>query len=689
MDPRLTRAAEKPARRLSYIEESARIRVAAHRGSYQRPNRDRLSRLPVQSFPEYRAVSTRDEEPAPERDPLLGTILAGRYRIEALVGSGGMGAVYRAEHVHMRKAVAVKVLHKQMTAFPEVVARFEREAVAGGRIEHPHVVSASDFGQLEDGSFYLVLEFVEGQSLAKLVSKSGALGALRSLRIARQIVEALQAAHGAGIVHRDLKPDNVMLIVKDDQPDFVKVLDFGIAKIKVEEAVEQQNLTQIGTVFGTPEYMSPEQARGELVDARADLYTVGVILYEMLSGISPFKDDDLVVVLTRHLTADPPPLPADLDPMIVDLVLLMLRKNRDERVQTAAELIERIDVILGAPVSAVGFAGIPSSGSARARLGTLSSSDLDAASTRDVAVSEGLAPTLLGQSTFAGLPAGSSASLLNRPVWLGRRSVPLWLLGAGALGSVFGIATLIVVASLIFGGKSEASISKDGARAAAAKDPELAQLIARAETGDQTALAELTARPENARTQGAWRALGHGYAKLGQFSASISAYQSGVAAAPELLKDPQLLADVRLAALDSQSSDAAMKLAASALGASGADILYDVWESSKTVPSRAALSKQARGLLDDDAERAQASPALRVLLELGKAQKEGCASVKRWLGHAAAAGDARVVPALKRFDDHRGCGFLGLADCYGCLRAGKDLANTADSAAARPAPSFD
>jgi serine/threonine protein kinase len=645
----------------------------------------------VQSFPEYRAVSTRDEEPAPERDPLLGTILAGRYRIEELVGSGGMGAVYRAEHVHMRKAVAVKVLHKQMTAFPEVVARFEREAVAGGRIEHPHVVSASDFGQLEDGSFYLVLEFVEGQSLAKLVGKSGALGALRSLRIARQMVEALQAAHGAGIVHRDLKPENVMLVVKDGEPDFVKVLDFGIAKIKVEEAVEQQNLTQIGTVFGTPEYMSPEQARGELVDSRADLYTVGVILYEMLSGLSPFKDEDLVVVLTRHLTAEPPPLPTDLDPMIVDLVLLLMRKNRDERVQTAAELIERIDVILGAPVSAVGFAGIPSSGSARARLGTLSSSDLDAASTRDVVASAGLAPTLVDESSFEGLPDGvPRESLLSRPVWLGRHRVPLWLLGAGALGSVFGIAALIVVASLIFGGKSEASTSKDGTVAApGAKDPELEQLIARAETGDQTALAELTARPEKTRPLGEWRALGHGYAKLGQYGASLSAYQSGVVAAPELLKDPKLLADVHLAALDVQSSDAAMKLAASALGAPGADILYDVWESSKAVPSRAALTKQARAYLDDDAERAKASPALKVLLELGKAQKEGCASVKRWLGRAAAEGDARVVPALKRFDDRRGCGFLGLADCYGCLRAGKELGSTADSVSARPAPSFD
>ena len=226
-------------------------------------------------------MSTREEEHAAEGDALLGTILAGRYRIEQLLGSGGMGAVYRAEHVHMRKAVAVKVLHREMTAFPEVVARFEREAVAAGRIDHPHVVSASDFGQLEDGSFYLALEFAEGHSLAKLVHTEGALQPERALRIARQIAEALQAAHGVGIVHRDLKPENVMLVVKDSDPDYVKVLDFGIAKIKVEGAAEQPALTQIGTVFGTPEYMSPEQARGEPADARADLYTVGVILYEM------------------------------------------------------------------------------------------------------------------------------------------------------------------------------------------------------------------------------------------------------------------------------------------------------------------------------------------------------------------------------------------------------------------------
>ncbi|MEI9948938.1 MAG: serine/threonine-protein kinase [Pseudomonadota bacterium] len=634
-------------------------------------------------------MSLRDDDQSAERDALLGTLLAGRYRMEALIGSGGMGAVYRAEHVHMRKAVAVKVLHKEMTAFPEVVARFEREAVAAGRIEHPHVVSASDFGQLEDGSFYLVLEFIEGQSLGKLVSKLGALSPTRALRITRQIVEALQAAHGVGIVHRDLKPDNVMLVDRDDDPDFVKVLDFGIAKIKVEETAEQPVLTQIGTVFGTPEYMSPEQARGELVDARADLYTVGVILFEMLAGVSPFKDDDLVVVLTRHLTADPPPLPATVEPMIQDLVRLLMRKNRDERVQNAAELIERIDSILGAPTSAAGFAGVPASGVMRARLAPLSSPDLPVASAADPG--QGFAPTILGETTPHALALnGRADSLLKRPVSLGRQTIPLWLFGAGALLSVLGIAALIVIGSLLFGGKHEAATIKDDAsNSNVAKDSELSALIARAAAGDQTALAQLSARPEPMRAGNEWLALGRGYAKLEHLSASLSAYQKGVLAKPELSRDPALLADVRRAMLDAQTSEAALKFAVSALGASGADLVYDVWDSSKAVPSRAALSKLARTYLDDDALRAKASPALRLLLELGKAQKEGCASVKRWLGRAASEGDARVLPALKRFDDRRGCGFLGLSDCYSCLRAGKDLATAASAAGVRPAPNFD
>ena len=171
------------------------------------------------------------EETNQEEPGLVGTVLAGRYRIERLLGSGGMGAVYLAEHVLMKKAVAVTVLHGEMTAHAEIVARFEREAVAAARIDHPNVAAAMDFGRLDDGSFYLVLEYVGGQSLRQLVEAGARSTSLGALAIAHQIAEGLTAAHAAGIVHRDLKPDNVMLVAQPDGRESVKVLDFGIAKV--------------------------------------------------------------------------------------------------------------------------------------------------------------------------------------------------------------------------------------------------------------------------------------------------------------------------------------------------------------------------------------------------------------------------------------------------------------------------
>src|ERR1700735_2645146 len=248
---------------------------------------------------------------------LIGSVLSGRYRIDRVLGEGGMGAVYEAEHTHMRKRLAVKVLHPEMSRLPEVVARFEREALAAAHIDHPNIAAATDFGMLEDGSFFLVLEFVEGHSLREALSK-GALELGRALHIANQIASAVSRAHILGIVHRDLKPENVMLVAKDGDPDFVKVLDFGIAKVPVGSIASEEPaasaasgapkiLTQLWMVYGTPEYMAPEQALGQSVDARADLYAVGVMLYEMLGGTRPFDHDSKVSLLGMHVTARVPP----------------------------------------------------------------------------------------------------------------------------------------------------------------------------------------------------------------------------------------------------------------------------------------------------------------------------------------------------------------------------------------------
>jgi eukaryotic-like serine/threonine-protein kinase len=289
-------------------------------------------------------------ESAPDAQAKLeaGTVVAGRYRVERLLGTGGMGAVYRAEHVHMRKTVALKVLHRELASVNEVVARFEREAIAAARIEHPNVVAASDFGKLEDGSFYLALEYVDGKSLRQLLAE-GPLPTERVVEIARQTALALSAAHAADIVHRDLKPDNVMLLPEADGSSRVKVLDFGIARVSVPNAPDATHLTRVGVVMGTVAYMSPEQATGQAVDGRSDLYALGVMMYEMIAGRQPFEAELPAQVLARQLVEPPPPLPPATPPGLVSLVMDLLAKAPADRPATARDVLERLAGLSGVP----------------------------------------------------------------------------------------------------------------------------------------------------------------------------------------------------------------------------------------------------------------------------------------------------------------------------------------------------
>ncbi|MGH7270371.1 MAG: serine/threonine-protein kinase, partial [Polyangiaceae bacterium] len=295
-------------------------------------------------------------------ESLVGSVLSGRYLIEALIGEGGMGAVYRAQHTHMRKRLAVKVLHPEMSRLAEVVARFEREAMAAAHIDHPNVATATDFGKLDDGSFFLVLEFVEGQSLRDTVA-GGPIELGRAIHVARQIASAVGRAHTLGIVHRDLKPENVMLVRREEDPDFVKVLDFGIAKVPVgaitggPHATGQQ-LTQLGMVYGTPEYMAPEQALGQEVDPRADQYAIGVMLFEMIAGARPYDHESKVTLLGMHVTAPIPRLRercpgADVPPSIETVVTRLLAKEASARFADTRELVDALDTAV-AELAAIG-----------------------------------------------------------------------------------------------------------------------------------------------------------------------------------------------------------------------------------------------------------------------------------------------------------------------------------------------
>jgi serine/threonine-protein kinase len=272
---------------------------------------------------------------------LIGQIVSDRYRIVELIATGGMGSVYRGEHVHMLKDVAIKVLSPEAERLPELVERFRREAIAGAHIRHPNIASATDFGQLADGTYFLVLEYVRGTTL-DLVIEKGPVSVERAVRIARQVASALAAAHEMGIVHRDLKSRNVMLV--DGQDDLVKVIDFGLARVDMDQVsslsapAQAPALTVVGELFGTVAYMAPESVLGmNAVDARSDLYALGVILYELLSGRRPFEADEPQEVFRQKRTLSPPPIPGAPAPLEA-IVMRLLEKDPDKRFQTAADL---------------------------------------------------------------------------------------------------------------------------------------------------------------------------------------------------------------------------------------------------------------------------------------------------------------------------------------------------------------
>jgi serine/threonine-protein kinase len=266
-------------------------------------------------------------------------VLGDRYRILARLGTGGMGAVYRAEHLTLKRDVAVKVLLPEMGNKEEFVRRFQREAESASRLAHINIISVTDFGRTPDGLLFLVMEYLDGEALSALIRR-GPVALPRAVVIFGQILDGLGHAHAAGIVHRDLKPDNIMLVEREGRSDVVKLLDFGIAKVTDPEG-HREALTQAGVIFGTPEYLSPEQALGEPVDARADLYAAGVILYEMLTGRRPFESDDKVKIISMHLSHAVPGIETldlgfALPGPVTELVMQALEKPREHRFSSAA-----------------------------------------------------------------------------------------------------------------------------------------------------------------------------------------------------------------------------------------------------------------------------------------------------------------------------------------------------------------
>jgi tRNA A-37 threonylcarbamoyl transferase component Bud32 len=290
--------------------------------------------------PNATAIFTEEE---PKIEDLTGRSI-GNYLITEKLGEGGMGAVYKGEHKLIGKKVAFKFLLRELSNKPDLVQRFFNEAKAVNQVGHPNIIDITDFGVTADGYHYFVMELLEGQELSKALKGGGPMDQPRAFHIVRQAADALAASHARGIVHRDLKPDNIFLINRPGDRDFCKLLDFGIAKLL--ENNDEMHKTRTGMVLGTPYYMSPEQANGDEVDHRTDIYALGIIMYQMLTGRVPFTGKTFSQIMVALLTAPPEP-PRNLNPQITEatnaLILKAIHKDKNQRFQTMREFLDALN----------------------------------------------------------------------------------------------------------------------------------------------------------------------------------------------------------------------------------------------------------------------------------------------------------------------------------------------------------
>jgi serine/threonine-protein kinase len=405
-------------------------------------------------------VSASTETARPDAE--LGAVVDGRYRLLERVGLGGMGAVYRAEHVGMGRVVAVKILRPELGGRAEAIERFTREAQASARVAHKNVCAVSDFGVRDDGTLYLVMEFLRGETLRERLDRAGRLPWPSAVTIARRVARGLAHAHGEGVVHRDIKPENIFLVDDDDDPDFAKIVDFVIAR-SLES--DDGRVTQAGFVVGTPAYLSPEQALGGDVDHRCDLYSLCIVLYEMLTGRTPFGDRPPVAMLTAHAVVDVPAFAEvapdlDLPPLIELIVRRGLAKDRAERQADAATLTAALDEVRGRPSTEhpaarpstgmpVAFAATPFPGHATPLPGHATP-----------------LPTAAGAVQLpapSGQPEGILAWVLSLAPWLRDRSVVArrakWIIG-GTL--VLGVLVAIITSQAPESGPGKAPPSSAG-----------------------------------------------------------------------------------------------------------------------------------------------------------------------------------------------------------------------------------
>ncbi len=575
------------------------------------------------------------------------SLLADRYQLLDLMGEGGMGKVFEAEHVLMKKKVAIKVLRRELTEDDEIVARFHREAQAAAALVHPNVCQATDFGQNEEGAFFLVMEYLEGETLQNTIEVYGQLETKRALHIARQIAAALAEAHAEGIVHRDLKPENVMLVDRHGDPDTVKIMDFGIARLiaTAEEADDDSaanRLTRKGMVYGTPHYMSPEQVAGEDVDARTDIYALGVVLFEMLTGAPPFDADNIARVMGQHVTAPVPSLSdrcpnTAFSPALQQLVHRLLAKDADERPATATEVIREIEFIEQNPHPTQ-------------------------------------RPNAIEEATRS---MGAITQQTGQKSWEFWKAIPSsekWIITALS-GLFFFVSFAVIGGFVLFFALSSTDDRQaqavDQGQQSLLDDETIAAALDEAEAGDRSALEELLNTHED-----------DAHLRFLALEADLEADRP-----VELVEEAQLileldgryahdpgLVDALIERFDSNSQGEAVR---SLL----AEHLSSTVRTGIAELARNANSSSTRDLAYEFLEEHQQLWRLEEW-ELAAAelrQASGCSAHREQIEKLAEIGDPRALPVLETYQNKstRGCGRLGLSDCYGCIRG--DLSDAVEA----------
>jgi len=553
--------------------------------------------------------------------PRIGDVLDSRYRITGVLGSGGMGCVYLAEHVSIQRPLALKLLHPEVEEIAEVTRRFEREAFAIGRVDHPNCVNVSDFGKLDDGTFYMVLELLDGVLLSDLLDRRVRLDWKRVLHIGRHVLSALDYAHGAGIIHRDIKPENVILVQQDGDRDFAKILDFGIAKLHDDAKPDADTglltndakLTQHGVTIGTPTYIAPEQAYGQPIDGRADLYSLSIMLYEMITGVPPFDADEVGTLLRMHVSSAVPTFEemaseVDVPEAVEALIRHGLEKKADDRIGSAQAYIDRIDeIIVLENESQSGLREIPSR------------------------VVDGF------RGTFT--PAVARA--------IRKKRTPKQIVAA-----VFVVIGLIGVSSFALGSKGPDYLP-DGA---------LSPLVQTEHGAEAEAAAEMLAqgRPKEAASYlmghgkevrdkpYAQMVLGHAQASAQRSIQALIAYGKAISLEPKLAKDKlmrtnlELMLDKRAPGVVDAAIDFLGKLVLATGDWTASDQIIDLASSSKSPRRR----HKAMAVADEVGLGDQVDRLGSYLLDLE--QGETCLVRKDAVGKLRALGNKKAIPPLRR-----------------------------------------